>query len=297
MTLRKRLLGAAAAVLMACGLMAGTAFAADGSVSLGIRCGDIGQSITVPDVPNDAHSLQLDIALRCDGAAAPEALRDITFATASGPQNLKVDETRTTVSGRDTVQLTIVLSAGSQELFPGITGSVDLGTLQMRSASGTVKATATVAAIQTLDGRYASTIREDAARAQLTVGPDGIQQAVDDNTSGKDKSSGSKKPGKSKGSQDPADNGGDGGFDPASEPLYTDGDGEGEGDAGEEGEGETDADAENHVATRVGQSKVAEEAAPDAFPLGMVILGSVIGLALLAAVIGAIVYVRNRKRQ
>lgn len=297
MTIRKRLLGSMVAALLACGLMAGTAFAAEGSVSLGIRCGDIGQSIRVPDVPNDAHSLQLDIVLRCDGAAAPEALRDISFVTASGPRNLRVDEARTAVSGRDAVQLTVVLSAGSQELFPGVTGDVDLGTLQMRTASGTVRATATVAAVQTLDGRYASTTREDAARAQLTVGPDGIQEAVDENTSGSDKSSGSKKPGNSKGSKDPADNGGDGGFDPASEPLYTDsGEGEGEGEGGEEAEGEADADADNHVAKRVGQSKVAEEAVPDAFPLGMVILGSVIGLAVLATIIGAIVYARNRRR-
>lgn len=298
MTMCKRLFGLGAAVLLACSLLAGTAFAADGSVSLGIRCGESGQSLKVPDVPNDAHSLQLDITVQCSGSSASKVLKDISFSTASGPRNLKVDEARTTASG-GTVQLTVVLSAGSDELFPGSTGNVDLGTLSMKSTGNTVKASVTVASVQSLDGRYTSVIREDVARAQLTVGKDGIQEAATSNPPAENpkKSNGSKKPNGSGGSDDPGESGG---FDPSNEPLYTDGGGEGDGDADAEdeaeGEGEDEDDGDNRLAKRVGQSKVAREAGADEFPLGAVILGSVIGLALIAAIIGAIVYARNRKR-
>lgn len=164
-----------AAALLACGLAAPMALADEGVLDARIVLGESGQAITIPGVAADVHSLRLNLEVSPQAGEGGQgaALKDITFTPAVS--GAKVDDV--SISGNN---VQVVLSAGTDNLFEGASGAVDLGTLSVASDTPGAEAAVRVTGFQTLDANYSSVSDYDLASSQAVYKVDSVGNSGND---------------------------------------------------------------------------------------------------------------------
>jgi len=153
MNMATKLLRTCAAALLACTLMLPMAAWADGdTLDATVSFGDGGAGLTIPAVSKTANTLLLRLSVEpgTNGEGQAYDIDSLSFDTAL--RNLKINDV--TTEG-NTIQ--VVLSAGTNDLFVGANGTIELGTLSMKSSQAGAEATVKVAEFETLSADYVST--------------------------------------------------------------------------------------------------------------------------------------------
>ena len=255
MNILKKLARTCSAALLAAALMLPMAAWADGdTLDAKVSFGSGGEGLTIPAVSKSANTLLLKLSVEpgANGEGQAYDIGDISFSTEL--KNLKINDV--TVEG-GTIQ--VVLSAGTADLFAGANGTVELGTLSMKSSQAGAEATVKLAEFETMSADYVSSSNPGDAISAV--------YRVNEVTNGGD----TEKPG----GNDPKD--------PTNPGTQNPGDGNGNGNG------------TNPGTTQAGYNPTSAGNNANVSTTGDAMMYSVTALAVLAAASGAVLLVRAKR--